>query len=91
MTRALGDFWSKSSETGMYVVQPVPDVSMTELNPVEDDFVVLATDGVTNALSPSEIMALLKKYDGSENANGYPLNHAQLLVKSALTRWKQTR
>uniref|UniRef100_A0A915D1S7 PPM-type phosphatase domain-containing protein n=1 Tax=Ditylenchus dipsaci TaxID=166011 RepID=A0A915D1S7_9BILA len=64
---------------------------MTELNPVEDDFVVLATDGVTNALSPSEIMALLKKYDGSENANGYPLNHAQLLVKSALTRWKQNK
>jgi serine/threonine protein phosphatase PrpC len=54
MARSLGDYWSFSGRTQQYIISPEPDVNAFELLP--NHFLLLATDGVLDMLTPEEAL-----------------------------------
>ena len=50
---SLGDFWSFCHRTNQFVVSPKPDVHVHSLNPQEQKFLVVASDGLWNVMPPS--------------------------------------
>ncbi|KAL6337546.1 hypothetical protein AAG906_037139 [Vitis piasezkii] len=75
MTRAFGDFCLKD-----YGLISIPDVSYRELTD-KDEFVVLASDGVWDVLSNSEVIRIVASAKKRSMA-------AQLLVDRAVREWK---
>lgn len=53
IARSLGDLWSFNSEKDLFVVSPVPDVHVYDLVDGREQFIVLASDGLWNMVSPS--------------------------------------
>jgi serine/threonine protein phosphatase PrpC len=58
MSRALGDFWSWSESNQQYVVSPLPEVQLVTFQP-EDSFLVLASDGLWDAIRPTEVISAI--------------------------------
>jgi len=52
VSRSLGDFWSWSEQTQKFVVSPHPDVSVHPLDLTTQRFIVVASDGLWNVMSP---------------------------------------
>ncbi|KAJ9694078.1 hypothetical protein PVL29_009857 [Vitis rotundifolia] len=75
MTRAFGDFCLKD-----YGLISIPDVSYRKLTD-KDEFVVLASDGVWDVLSNSEVIRIVASAKKRSMA-------AQLLVDRAVREWK---
>ncbi|KAL5550711.1 hypothetical protein UlMin_000887 [Ulmus minor] len=75
MARAFGDFCLKD-----YGLISIPDVSYRKLTP-NDEFVVLATDGVWDALTNTEVIRIVASARKRCMA-------AKLVVKRALRAWK---
>ncbi|TKY65751.1 phosphatase 2C 65 [Spatholobus suberectus] len=75
MSRAFGDFCLKD-----YGLISVPDVFYRKITP-EDEFVVLATDGVWDVLTNSEVMDIVASAPRRSIA-------AKLLVKRAVRAWR---
>ena len=46
VARSLGDLWSYKEEHASYLVSPVPDVRKYEVNPKQDRFLIVASDGL---------------------------------------------
>lgn len=65
LSRALGDHTYKQNETlspEEQMISPLPNVKHLELHPSEDDeFVVLACDGVWNSMSSQEVVDFVKE------------------------------
>lgn len=53
MSRSLGDFWSYSRRTEQFTVSPVPYVVAHPLDLSTQKFVLVASDGLWNVMSPS--------------------------------------
>ncbi|EDQ91707.1 uncharacterized protein MONBRDRAFT_22786 [Monosiga brevicollis MX1] len=53
MTRALGDFWSWNPASEAYIVDPHPHTCHRLRQPDEDDFVIMASDGLWDCLPPA--------------------------------------
>ena len=63
VSRSLGDFWSFNPRTKQFVVSPKPDVHVHPLNPDEQKFIVIATDGLWNVMSPKEVVEFIWDYE----------------------------
>jgi len=85
MSRSLGDFWSFSPTTMKYVISAIPDVSVRPINP-EDIFLILASDGLWDVMSPEEAVKFIWDYKGTPNNT-----MVEILVKNAVMRWKGKR
>lgn len=49
---SLGDLWSYDTKHDDYHVSPIPDVYEYIISPDHDIFMIMASDGLWNALSP---------------------------------------
>lgn len=74
MSRAFGDFVLKD-----YGIIAVPDVSHRRLTP-EDQFIVLATDGVWDVLSNDEVASIVWEAKSAEAA-------ARTVTETAIATW----
>ncbi|CAM0905031.1 unnamed protein product [Alopecurus aequalis] len=75
MARAFGDFCLKN-----YGVISVPDVSYHRITE-KDEFIVLATDGIWDVLSNTDVVSIVSKANSEASA-------ARVLVQSAHRAWK---
>ncbi|PIN16846.1 Serine/threonine protein phosphatase [Handroanthus impetiginosus] len=76
MSRAFGDFILKK-----HGIISIPDVSYHRLSP-NDEFLVLATDGVWDVLSNEKVMSIVSSTHNEEEA-------AKAVVDAAIASWKQ--
>ncbi|MCL7051501.1 hypothetical protein MKW94_020880 [Papaver nudicaule] len=76
MTRSFGDFYLKD-----YGVIAIPQITHRRLT-IEDQFLVLATDGVWDILSNEEVSSIIWSVENKEEA-------AQTVVEAAAVAWKR--
>ncbi|CAD6188486.1 unnamed protein product [Caenorhabditis auriculariae] len=90
VARSLGDLWSFCEDTQEYIVSPDPDLDVCE---IEDDDVciVLASDGLTNVMTASQVVAVVEEEERVSRRVKANSNHARALLKSALDRWRSLR
>ena len=55
LSRGLGDLWSFMASKRDYLISPVPDVFIYHLDPTVHKYIVIATDGVLDVLSPPKV------------------------------------
>ncbi|CAM8949568.1 unnamed protein product [Rhodiola kirilowii] len=75
MSRSLGDLQLKS-----HGVTALPEMSSHRITP-DDQFVILATDGVWDVLSNEQVVSVIASMENKEDA-------AEALVHAATTEWK---
>ena len=63
VARSLGDFWSYCAQSGEYTVSPVPYIHDFPLDLNEQKFIVLASDGLWNVMSPSDVVNFITDFD----------------------------
>ncbi|XP_037958791.1 protein phosphatase 1D-like [Teleopsis dalmanni] len=51
VARALGDLWSYSRLSKEYIVSPVPDLTIEEVNKYTDSFIIMGSDGLWNRIN----------------------------------------
>nr|XP_025888073.1 probable protein phosphatase 2C 38 [Solanum lycopersicum] len=76
MTRSFGDFMLK-----YFGIISEPDVSYHHITP-NDQFVVLATDGVWNVLSNNQVVSIVRATNNAAAAT-------ETVVQVSLDAWKQ--
>ena len=91
VSRSLGDFWSWSERTQQFVVSPQPDVCVHTLDPSKQRFIVIASDGLWNIMTPQEVVDFVWDY---ETGDGDQLLHrtrdvVRSLIDEALFRWRK--
>ncbi|XP_003390138.2 PREDICTED: protein phosphatase 1D-like [Amphimedon queenslandica] len=98
VARSLGDFWSYSAQSGEYTVSPVPYVYDFPLDLNEQKFIVLASDGLWNVMSPSDVVNFISDFDskgtsGSNNSSDTNVQRdvVSALIKEALSRWSRKK
>ena len=89
VARSLGDFWSLSPTTQEFVVSPCPDVHILPLVPKEQKFVVIASDGLWNVMTPTEVVQFIWDYEHDEQTCHQPRDVVKAIINEALKRWKQ--
>ena len=88
VSRSLGDFWSLSHRTQKFTVSPKPDVYAHKLNLEEQKFVVIASDGLWNVMSPDEVVRFIWDYQrASDKGNNQPKDVVKAVIRQALERW----
>lgn len=75
MSRSLGDFLGKKIG-----IIHTPEIQHLDLTP-DDKFIIIASDGIWDVMSSTEVVAFLIKCQNKDLA-------AQLLVKEARSRWR---
>ena len=88
VSRSLGDFWSYNPMTKKFAVSPRPDVHVLPLDPSEQKFVVIATDGLWNVMSPTEVVQFIWDYETDSQKCHQPRDVVRALINEALRRWK---
>lgn len=88
VSRSLGDFWSYNPVTSKFTVSPQPDVSVLPLDPTEQKFVVIATDGLWNVMSPTEVVEFIWDYEHDSQDSHEPRDVVRAVINEALGRWK---
>lgn len=87
MSRSLGDFWSFNPVTRKYAISAKPDVSIRPINPwPEDLFLILASDGLWDVMSPEEAVKFIWDYKGTPDHG-----MVQALVSNAVMKWRGKR
>ena len=90
LSRSLGDFWSYNARTQKFTVSPCPDVSVVPLDLKEQKFVVIASDGLWNVMTPNEVVSFIWNYEHDL----IPLHDQEskdvvrALINEALHRWR---
>ena len=101
VSRSLGDYWSWNQQTQKFVVSPEPDVSMHPLDTSTHRFIVVASDGLWNVMTPQEVVDFVWAYETKgeeeeeeeEGEGGEGEKHHQTrdvvraLIDEALYRW----
>ena len=85
VSRSLGDFWSFNPRTKQFIVSPKPDVYVHPLNPKNQKFVVIASDGLWNVMSPDEVVGFIWDYEHEEGREHRDVVNA--VINKALDRW----
>jgi len=88
VSRSLGDFWSFNPRTKQFVVSPRPDVHVLPLNLKEQKFVVVATDGLWNVMTPREVVEFIWDYEHDDQKCHQPRDVVRAVINEALMRWK---
>lgn len=98
VARSLGDLWSYNYTHDEFVVSPVPDVRVFNINPLTHRCVIFASDGLWNVMSTQRAVRIVQSAEeenektildgGKANVNGkQPNNPSKLLVDAALRNW----
>ena len=87
VSRSLGDFWSFSRKTKNFVVSPKPDVHVHPLDPSEQKFIVVATDGLWNVMSPQEVVEFIWDYEHDDQKCHQPRDVVRAVINEGLQRW----
>lgn len=87
VSRSLGDFWSFNPRTKQFIVSPKPDVYAHPLNPKEQKFVVIASDGLWNVMTPDEVVRFIWDYENSSTDSQQPRDVVRAVINQALNRW----
>ena len=87
VSRSLGDFWSFSRKTKNFVVSPKPDVHVHPLDPCEQKFIVVASDGLWNVMSPQEVVEFIWDYENDDQKCHQPRDVVRALINEGLQRW----
>ncbi len=87
VSRSLGNFWSLSPSTNCFTVSPKPDVHVYPLNPREQKFVVIASDGLWNVMSPDEVVQFTWDYEHDKQEQ--PRDVVKAIINEALKRWER--
>ena len=91
VSRSLGDFWSFNPRTNHFTVSPKPDVHVHPLNPKEQRFVVIASDGLWNVMSPDEVVRYIWDYENNDEECCKPRDVVRSIIEEALRRWQWKR
>lgn len=91
VSRSLGDFWSYNPRTNHFTVSPKPDVHVHPLNPKEQKFVVIASDGLWNVMTPDEVVRYIWDYEHNEEVCYQPRDVVRAVIEEALRRWQWKR
>ncbi|XP_050068481.1 lateral signaling target protein 2 homolog [Anopheles maculipalpis] len=95
VARSLGDLWSYNSAMDEFVVSPVPDVSVIEIDPKKYRCLIFGTDGLWNVMSPKNAVDIVRNAEmeniriALEGGNEWK-NPSKLLVNEALERWSRS-
>jgi len=87
VSRSLGDFWSFSHRTQKFTVSPKPDVYAHKLDLEEQKFVVIASDGLWNVMSPDEVVRFIWDYQRASDKGNQPKDVVKAVIRQALQRW----
>ena len=88
VSRSLGDFWSLNPRTNQFVVSPTPDVNVYPLDPTNQKFVVVASDGLWNVMSPTDVVRLIWDYEHDNQKCHQPRDVVRAVINECLRRWK---
>ena len=88
VARSLGDFWSFNPRTKQFTVSPHPDVHVHQLDLSSQKFIVLATDGLWNVMTPTEVVRFIWDYEHDDEACHQPRDVVRALINEGLRRWK---
>lgn len=91
VSRSLGDFWSFNPSTNSFAVSPKPDVYVHPLNPKEQKFVVIASDGLWNMMTPDEVVQFIWDYEHNQDECHQPRDVVRAVINEALQRWERKR
>lgn len=89
VARSLGDYWSFSPITKEFVVSPFPDVHILPLEPKIQKFLVIASDGLWNVMTPTEVVQFIWDYEHDESTCHQPRDVVKAVINEALRRWKR--
>ncbi len=89
VSRSLGDFWSFNPRTNHFTVSPKPDVYVHPLNPKVQRFIVIASDGLWNVMSPDEVVQFVWDYEHNRDACHQPRDVVRAIINDALRRWER--
>nr|XP_040218611.2 uncharacterized protein LOC120947388 [Anopheles coluzzii] len=95
VARSLGDLWSYNSAMDEFVVSPVPDVSVIEIDPKKYRCLIFGSDGLWNVMSPKNAVDIVRNAEmenvriALEGGNEWK-NPSKLLVNEALDRWSRS-
>lgn len=92
VARSLGDLWSYTAEHDSYFVSPLPDVTEYMIDLDRDSFLIVASDGLWNVVTPQEAVDFVHSFRQDELENGGEERRANsmvanALIKEALRRW----
>ena len=88
VSRSLGDFWSYCPRSGEFVVSPKPDVHVHTLNPKVQKFIIIASDGLWNVMSPKEVVEFIWDYEHEQEEKLHqPRDVVRAVINEALSRW----
>ena len=88
VARSLGDFWSFNPTTNEFVVSPSPDVHVLPLKPKEQKFLVVASDGLWNVMTPTQVVQFIWDYENDDQTCHQPRDVVKAVINEALRRWK---
>ena len=91
VSRSLGDFWSFNPRTKQFIVSPKPDVYVHPLNPKMQKFVVIASDGLWNVMTPDEVVRFIWDYENASNDDQRPRDVVRAIINKALYIWAGKR
>ena len=91
VSRSLGDFWSYNPRTNRFTVSPKPDVHVHPLNPKEQRFIVIASDGLWNVMSPDDVVRFIWDYEHNDQECLQPRDVVRAVITEALRRWARKR
>ncbi len=87
VSRSLGDFWSYNPRTCEFTVSPRPDVTVLALDPSQQKFVVIASDGLWNVMTPTEVVEFIWDYETNSQQCHQPRDVVRAVINEALRRW----
>lgn len=92
VSRSLGDYWSWNEHTQQFAVSPHPDVYIHSLDPSTQRFIILASDGLWNVMSPQDVVDFVWDYETRE-IRSVSLHQTRdvvrALIDEALLRWRR--
>ncbi|XP_058129590.1 uncharacterized protein LOC131272004 [Anopheles coustani] len=95
VARSLGDLWSYNSAVDEFIVSPMPDVSVIEIDPKKFRCLIFGTDGLWNVISPKSAVEIVRNTEmeniriALEGGSEWK-NPSKLLVNEALERWSRS-
>ncbi|XP_062582590.1 uncharacterized protein LOC134244333 [Saccostrea cucullata] len=97
VARSLGDLWSFNYQNNEYVVSPVPDVAVHELDPAIHRCLILGSDGLWNMMTAEAAASMVADLENHFEYKvihdpsvpvSYWINPAEKLVQKALHSWR---